>query len=68
MKKELIKIKNKTFLNLSSEEIQGKHTKIRGNTSNIRGDVTNIKGNIDECGITDEERKNGINIIDLVKE
>ncbi len=76
MKKKLIKI------NLNSEEIQGKHTKIRGITINIKsnvsnitgdvssiyGDVSNIIGNIDECEITDVERENGIYIIDLIKE
>jgi hypothetical protein len=31
------------------------------------GDLSNIRGNVDDCEITDDERKKGIDINDLVK-
>ena len=30
------------------------------------GDLTGVRGNLDECQITDEDRKNGIDIEDLI--
>ncbi len=39
---------------------------IRGDVSNIQGDVSNIWGNIDDCELTDEERKRGIDINELI--
>ena len=40
---------------------------IYGNVSGIYGDVSGISGNLDDCEITEEERKEGININDLIK-
>jgi len=48
--------------------IRGNVSGIRGNVSGIRGDVSGIRGNVDDCSITDEERKNGIDVKDLVGE
>jgi len=39
-----------------------------GDCSGIYGDCTGTRGNLDECNISDEERKAGINIKDLVME
>ena len=47
--------------------ISGYVTDISGDVSGIRGDVSGIRGDVDECKITAEERKKGINIKDLIK-
>ena len=40
---------------------------LTGNISKLTGDLSNIRGNLDDCEITEEERKKGIDINDLVK-
>ena len=47
--------------------IRGDVSDIRGDVSGIRGDVNGITGNIDMCEITEEERKEGIKIEDLLE-
>ena len=47
--------------------ISGDVSGIRGNVDNISGDLSGIKGDISDCEITEEERKKGINIKDLIK-
>ena len=47
--------------------ITGYVSGIWGNVTNITGDVTNITGNLDDCEITEEERKKGVNINELIK-
>jgi len=42
--------------------IRGNLSGIRGNLSGIRGDLTDTWGNVDDCEITDEDRKRGISI------
>ena len=32
----------------------------------LRGDVTGLRGNVDDCEITDEDRKAGIDVADLI--
>jgi len=46
--------------------LTGDCSELRGNCSNIFGDCSNLSGNIDCCEITDEERRNGVNIEGLV--
>ena len=46
--------------------LRGDVSGIRGNVSGIRGDASGISGNIDHCGITDTERRIGINIKELI--
>ena len=41
---------------------------LRGNVSNLRGDVSNLTGDVDDAEITEKERKNGINVSDLIEE
>ena len=43
-------------------------SELSGDISGGYGDVSNLSGNIDSCEITDEERKAGININDLIRE
>ena len=42
------------------------HPGLRGNLSDLRGDLSGLWGNLDECEISDEERKAGIDIEKLV--
>ena len=39
---------------------------ISGDVTGVSGDVTGITGNMDDCEISDEDRKNGININELI--
>ena len=48
--------------------IYGDVSGIRGNVSGIYGNVSGIYGNVDEAKISDEEREEGIDIADLIKE
>jgi hypothetical protein len=41
---------------------------IWGNVSGIWGNVSGIRGNVDLCEITEEERRIGIKIKDLIKD
>ena len=73
--KKALKKSNKTIYHyLDGERIEGAHKQISGNVSDIRGSVSDIRGNVsgirgnlDDCGITDEDRAKGVNILDLVE-
>jgi len=39
---------------------------LTGDISGLTGDISDLWGNLDNCEITDEERKNGIKITDLI--
>ncbi len=47
-------------------ELVGSCTFLKGNVSGLEGDCTDLEGDLDDCGITDEERENGIDINDLI--
>ena len=40
---------------------------ISGDMTGIWGDVTGVRGDIDACGISNDERSNGIDIKDLLE-
>jgi len=42
--------------------------KLTGDTSKLRGDVSGLTGNVDNAKITAEERAQGIDIAELIKE
>ena len=50
-----------------NDRISGNVSEISGNVSGIYGNVSGISGNLDDCEITEEERKEGIDINDLIK-
>jgi len=56
------------FKNISGDvsNICGNVSHISGNMSDINGDVSYIMGNVDDCDISDEERKKWIKIEDLI--
>ena len=48
--------------------LRGDCTYLRGNCTYLRGDCTGLSGDIDACGITDDERKAGVDILVLTIE
>ena len=48
--------------------IEGNVSGIEGDVSGIRGNVSGIEGNVASCEITEEERKRGIDIKELIKD
>jgi hypothetical protein len=67
MKKMLTKGYSKIFYYYEDENrIYGAPPSVSGNLSGISGDLSRISGNLDLCEITDEERKAGINIEELI--
>ena len=60
MKQNLTKIDNNVYYFKDGLRVSGVHDRISGN-------VSGISGNLDDCEITAEERKEGININDLIK-
>ena len=63
MLKKLKKEKKQYWGDLSG--VRGNLSGVRGDLTGVRGDLTGVRGNLDECQITDEDRKNGIDIEDL---
>ena len=41
---------------------------VRGNLSEVSGNLSEVSGDLDECQITGEDRKNGIDIEDLIEQ
>ena len=80
MKKALTKSVVKLYYLKDNEKIVGNNpnmsgncTGLSGNCSGLWGDCTGLSGNcsglsgdLDDCKITDEERKKGVNINDLI--
>lgn len=46
--------------------LKGSITYITGDATNINGDVTNLGGSFNDCDISTSDRKNKININDLI--
>lgn len=72
-------LRNLHLVGLSSVEggkiINGPHSGLRGDCSGLRGDCTGLRGdctglrgNIDQCGLTEQDRVNGVEIKELVAE
>jgi len=55
--------------NISSRLRGNISPELRGDISGIWGDISpRLRGDIDECELTAEERQQGVNIADLLKE
>ena len=81
MKKKLKKHENKLYHYMNTELIEGKNPEMRGDCSylrgncsglsgdcsNLSGDCSGLSGDFDDCKLSEEERKNGININDLIE-
>ena len=46
--------------------LTGNVSGLTGDVSGIRGNVSGLTGDVDDCEISEEERKNGIDIEDLI--
>ena len=46
--------------------LSGDVSELRGDATGIRGDATGIRGDLDFCCISDENRRKGISLSDLV--
>ena len=46
--------------------IRGDVSGLTGNVSGLTGNVSGLTGDVDDCEISEEERKNGIDIEDLI--
>ena len=82
MKKALTRKNLEKFYFVDGKKIQGTPESVRGDLSGVwgdlsgvwgdlsgvRGDLSGVRGDIDDCELTDEDRKNGINIENLVAE
>ena len=49
-------------------EVCGDISEVYGDISGVCGNITGVSGDIDDCKITETDRKKGININDLIKE
>ena len=67
MKKSLVRVKNSLYYFLDEKKVKGENPKMTGNCSGLSGDCSGLSGNIDDCKLTCEERKKGVNINDLIK-
>jgi hypothetical protein len=81
MKSVLVRLKSEIYHIVNDKKIYGVHsgihgnvtgiwgnvTGIRGDVSGIRGDVSGIRGDVDDAELSDEERKKGVDINDLIK-
>ena len=47
-------------------ELYGDISELSGDITGLTGDITGLTGNINNCEITDGERKAGVNIQDLI--
>ena len=65
MKKCLMKIDNK--LTGDTPKLRGDMSQIWGDVSGLTGDASGLTGNVDEACLTAEERKKGVNIIDIIQ-
>jgi len=68
--KMLIKLKKPStelFHFVDGVKIDGVHSKITGDVSRLTGDVTGVCGDIDACKLTGADRKEGINISNLIE-
>ena len=68
MKKALTRKNLEKFYFVDGKKIQGTPERVWGDLSGVRGDLSGVWGDIDDCELTDEDRKNGINIENLVAE
>ena len=61
-------IGNCTSLNGNCTGLYGDCTRLNGNCTGLSGNCTGLRGGLYECDITDEDRKKGIDIAELVGE
>ena len=68
MKKCLKKLELKIYHVVKGEKIDGVHAGVWGNVTGIRGNVTGIEGDVDGAGLTDDERRSGVDVSQLIED
>ena len=67
MKKALTRnTEKKCWYFVNGKKIDGVPSDLRGDVSDLLGDVSGLRGDVGECEITDEERKGGVNVSNLI--
>jgi hypothetical protein len=56
---------NCTGLRGDCSDLRGDFTGLRGDCSSLYGDCTGLKGDLDECCISNEERRKGVDLENL---
>ena len=47
--------------------VRGDLSEVRGDLSGVTGTLTGVSGNLDACELTDEDRKRGVDISELIE-
>ena len=68
MKKKLKKTDSIIYHYKDGKRIKGVPEGISGDLTGVRGDLLGVRGDLDECEITQEDRKRGIDVEDLIEE
>ena len=68
MKKALKRVEYKIWHFLNGNKVEGAPFGITGNLTGIRGALTSITGNLSDCELTEEERKRGVSVEELIEE
>ena len=67
MQKKLHKEKKELYHYVDGQKVFGENSKMSGDCSYLSGNCSRLSGDLDDCEITKEERKKGVNIKNLVK-
>ena len=59
---------NVSYISGNVSSIRGNVSSISGDVSYISGNVSYISGNVDESELTEKEKKNRVNVEDLIKD
>ena len=68
MKKALSRVTTKLYHYKGDIKVDGTNSEMIGNCTSLNGDCSGLRGDLYECDITDEDRKKGIDIAELVGE
>ena len=68
MKKALSRVTTKLYHYKGDIKVDGTNGEMIGDCTRLNGDCTGLRGDLYECDITDEDRKKGIDIAELVGE
>lgn len=63
---KLYHIKNDVMIDGVNELLTGDCTGLRGNCTGLRGNCYGLTGDIDDCELSEKERKLGIDISELI--
>ncbi len=67
MIRTLTKNSKEIYYIIDGKRINGVPPGVSGDMTGVSGDMTGVWGNLTDCKITDEDRKKGIDISELIK-